>query len=518
MASWTGEPMTIVAGVDFGTSGVRVAIVEDARGRLGTGIADYPVLRSAEDCHRATQRHVDHLTALETAFGRALASAGVAGTEVAALAAATTGSTVTFLDQKLRPIDDYYLWCDHRAQAEARAITDAARAAGLPALEYCGGAYSPEWGFAKLLHWMRARPDLAERFATAAEHCDVIAATLCGIEDPDALPRSICAMGHKWLWSAALGGLPPEGFLAGVDPALTGMRDRLRGRYVASATIAGELSPEWARRLGLRPGIPMPVGALDAHWDAIGAGCRIGDVINVLGTSSCMMALSDDARPIPGVNGVVPGSIHPDRVGIEAGLAAVGDLFDAIARRAGTDVGALAAAVENHEAGQTGLLRLCWDNGDRSVLADPARRGVTIGWRLHHDAADELFAAIEGVGFHTRIILDRMADHHVPIDRVINTGGIARRSPALNRAFAGILGKPVLVPAADTTGLGSAIFAFLAAGAFVTVEEAQDALCPAYDTYAPDPRAVARYDELFNAFADLYFSPEFGRAFAAVAA
>lgn len=421
------------------------------------------------------------------------------------------------LDERLRQLDDYYLWCDHRARLEAKEITAAARAQNLPALDFCGGTYSPEWGLAKLLHWLRHHPGERDRFATAAEHCDLIAATLCGITDPDRMPRSICAMGHKWLWNAELGGLPSEAFLASVDPLLAGVRDRLGGQYGTSDAIAGHLSGRWADRLGLSAGIPVPVGALDAHWDAIGAGCRLGDVINVIGTSSCIMALWDQCRPIPGVNGVVQGSINPGLAGIEAGLAAVGDLFDAIARRAGSDVATLAAAIQDYRAGQTGLLRLAWDNGDRSVLADASRSGVTFGWRLHHGADDELFAAIEGTGFHTRIVLERMAAHGVPVTRVINTGGIPQRNPLLNKVYASILGKPVLVPGSDTTSLGSAIFAFLAAGTFATVEAAQDALCPPHRVFEPDPDWSAIHQPMFAAFEALYHSPDLARGLSALA-
>lgn len=506
--------MTIVAGVDFGTASVRVAIVDDARGRLGAGVASYPVLRDRADPDRATQRHADHLAGLEQAFAAALADAGVDGRHVAALAVATTGSTVVPLDEKLQPLDDYYLWSDHRARAEAQEITAGARAAELPALAYCGGAYSPEWGFAKVLHWLRHNPRKRDRMATAAEHCDVIAATLCGIDEAEAMPRSACAMGHKWMWHAALGGLPPDDFLASVDPLLSGLRGKLGGNYATSRAIAGTLSGEWAGRLGLNAGIPVPVGALDAHWDAVGAGCRLGDVVNVVGTSTCIMAVSDACKPIPGVAGVVQGSVDPDRAGIEAGLAAVGDLFDAIARRAGTNVADLFGKVARHRAGQTGLLRLAWDNGDRTVLADPGQRGVTLGWRLHHEPADELFAAIEGTGFHTRIILERMAAHGVPVRRVINAGGIPARSPVLNQAYASILGKPVLVPRGDGAGLGSAIFAFLATGAFATLGAAQDALCAGHDLVEPDREACDVYADLFEEFSALYFSPAFPRLFA----
>jgi L-ribulokinase len=505
----------IVAGVDFGTLSVRVSIFDAARGRLGSGVAEYPLRRSKEEPDLATQRHADHLRALVEAMHRAIAAARVDGREIAALAIDTTGSSVVPVGDALEPLDDYYLWCDHRAWREAAEITAKAREVGLEALEWCGGVYSSEWGFSKLLHWLRHHPDRRGRLLTALEHCDMIAATLCGITDLDAVPRSVCAMGHKWMWNARLGGLPPEAFLASVDPLLAGVRDRLRGRYGTSDTLAGHLAPEWADRLGLAPGIPIPIGAFDAHWDAVGAGVRLGDVVNVVGTSTCIMAISERETRVPGVCGVVPGSIHPRYTGIEAGLSATGDIFDAIARRAGTHVAALSARIDGYRAGQTGLLRLAWDNGDRTVLVNPELGGVTLGWHLTHTAEDELFAAIEGTALHTRVIFDRLAEHGVPIRRVINAGGIPRKNPLLNRVYASVLGKPILVPDAETTSLGSAIFAFLAAGAFPSIEAAQDALCPSYTTVDPDPASVAVYEELYPLFRTLYFA--LGRADAAPA-
>src|SRR5690349_1629242 len=166
----------------------------------------------------------------------------------------------------------------------------------------------------------------------------MVAATLCGIKDPEQAKRSICAMGHKWMWNPALGGLPPESFLAKVDPLLNGVRAKLDGQYATSDKIAGTLCSEWAQKLGLRAGIPIPVGAFDAHWDAIGAGAKEGDVVNVVGTSTCIIAYAAKAQLVPGVCGVVAGSVHPGFTGIEAGLSATGDIFSAIARRANTTV------------------------------------------------------------------------------------------------------------------------------------------------------------------------------------
>jgi L-ribulokinase len=497
--------MAIVAGVDFGTASVRVSLIDSERGRLSSAVEEYPVARQAGDADFAAQRHADHLTALRAAARQAVAEAGLDGASVAALAMDTTGSTVVPVDARLEPLDDYYLWCDHRAHREAAEITARAREYGLEAIRWCGGVYSSEWGFSKLLHWLRHNPGKRPQFATAFEHCDLIAATLCGFREPPQAPRSVCAMGHKWMWNEPLGGYPPEDFLCRVDPLLAGVRAKLNGRFANSSQLAGRLAPEWAERLGLRTGIPVPVGALDAHWDAAGAGIGEGDVVNVVGTSTCIMAIAREVSLIPGVCGVVKGSIHPEYYGIEAGLSATGDIFQAVAARAGRSVGELSAGLENFRAGQTGLLRLTWDNGDRTVLVNPELGGITLGWTLASTAQDELFASIEGTALHTRIILERMAEHGVPIRRVINGGGIPQKNEVLNRVYASALNKPVLVPAGEITSLGAAIFAFLAAGAFRTVEEAQQALSPGFRTVEPDPREAAVYERLYALYRKLYF-------------
>jgi L-ribulokinase len=443
---------------------------------------------------------------LAEATRKALDAAKVSGSAVEALAIDTTGSSVIPVGENLAPLSEYYLWCDHRAWREAALITKIAHERNLEAIRWYGGVYSSEWGFSKLLHWLRHNPESRARFVSAFEHCDMVAAVLCGITDPEKAPRSVCAMGHKWMWNLAWGGLPPEDFLIAVDPLLEGVRSKLTGRYATSDKLAGNLTPEWAAKLGLRAGIPIPVGAFDAHWDAIGAGARTGDVVNVIGTSTCIIAMSDAAQLIPGVCGAVPGSVHPKKTGIEAGLSATGDIFEAIGRRAGSSVAELSRGLENYRAGQSGLLRLTWDNGDRTVLVNPELGGVTFGWNLTHTPQDELFAAIEGTAFHTRVILERMQEHGVPIHRVINGGGIPQKNDILNRVYANVLNKPVLIPQSDVTSLGSAIFAALAAGAFRTIEEAQDALCPKYRVIEPEPHSASVYEELYGVYRELYFA------------
>ncbi len=503
--------MSVVAGVDFGTLSVRISIFDKVRGKLGMATAEYPLHHSATDPHLKTQSHDDQMAALVRAMHEAVRVSGIDGRDIKSIALDTTGSSVIPVGEGLVPLGEYYLWCDHRAAGEAAEITRAAHAfhggTGFEGIDWCGGVYSSEWGWSKLLHWLRHNPELRPKFVTALEHCDMVAATLCGITDPAEIPRSVCAMGHKWMCNPLWGGLPPEEFLVAVDPLLAGMRDKIAaGRYNTSDVVAGHLSPFWAEKLGLAQGIPIPTGAFDAHWDAIGANIRLGDVVNVIGTSTCIIGLSDKQTLVPGVCGVVPGSVVPGQVGIEAGMSAVGDVFAAIASRAGSTVAALSDATANYRAGQTGLLRLTWDNGDRTVLVNPALGGVTFGWNLHHTSADELFAAVEGTALQTRIIFDRMQDNGAPIHRVINGGGIPKRNAKLNQIYANVLRKPVLVPEGDVTSLGSVIFAFLAAGDFPSIEAAQDALCPAFKVFSPEPAEAATYDRLYPLFREAYFS------------
>ncbi len=505
--------MSYVAGADFGTLSVRVTIMDTETGEvLGTGIGEYPLKRSESDPLAARQSHDDHMAALVAAMRDAISAAEIDGTEIVAFAADTTGSSVVMVDADLRPLDDYYLWCDHTAHAEAAEITRAAHAEGLEAIKWCGGVYSHEWGYAKLLHFLRHNPGKRGRVATALEHCDMLVATLTGATLDD-LPRSICAMGHKWMWGEAWGGLPDQGFLSRVDPLLDGINAKLGGRFGTSCEVAGHLGAEWAGRLGLRPGIPIPFGAFDSHWDAIACGCGPGDLVNVVGTSTCVISIAaPDIDPVPGICGAVPGSVVPGQIGVEAGQSATGDIFDAIATRAGTDVAKLCQGFDARGPGASGLLRLVWDNGDRTILVRSDLGGMTLGWDLHHSAADELHASIEGMAMHLRIIVERMRDHGVVVDRVMNGGGIPQKNGALNQIYADVLGTEVHVPDRSPTGVGACIFAALSAGLFDGPATAQDRLAPPHRIYRPRQDATAIYDDLYALYRSVYFAFGAGEA------
>ena len=506
--------MTLVAGADFGTLSVRVTIMDtDTGDAVGSAVAEYPLERLERDPLLARQSHDDHMAALGRAMRAAIENAGIDGHDIAAFAADTTGSSVVVVDQDLRPLDDYYLWCDHRAHAEAAEITRLGREEDLEALKWCGGVYSHEWGYAKLLHFLRYNPEKRDRVATALEHCDMLTATLCGLRI-DNLARSVCAMGHKWMWGEAWGGLPPQDFLTRVDPLLDGINDKLGGRYGTSLEIAGHLTRGWAENLGLKPGIPIPIGAFDAHWDAIGSGCRPNDVVNVVGTSTCMIALGPtDLAPVAGICGAVPGSVIPGVIGVEAGQSATGDIFDAIARRAGSDVATLSRGLDGRAPGSTGLLRLVWDNGDRTVLVRSDLGGVTLGWDLGHTAADEMHAAFEGMAMHIRLIIERLQSGGLNVGRILNGGGIPQKNTALNQVYADVLGTQIHVPARSPVGIGACIFAALAAGCFQSVESAQRTLAPTARVFEPRSNYRARYQELYALFQDLYFGFGDGRPF-----
>lgn len=506
--------MAVVAGVDFGTLSVRVTLMETDTGeRLGSAFAEYPLKRSAADPLLGAQSHDDQMAGLVRAMRAAVAAAGIDGTAIAALACDTTGSSVVAVDAALQPLGDYYLWCDHRAHAEAAEITERGRAEGIEALDWCGGVYSHEWGYAKLLHFLRHNPDKRSRFATALEHCDMVAATLCGITDLALLPRSICAMGHKWMWGAGWGGLPPQDFLSRVDPLFDGVNARLSGRYLTSDHIAGRLSAHWAGQMGLAPGIPIPIGAFDAHWDAIGSGARPGDAVNVVGTSTCIIAIADrDFQPVPGLCGVVPGSVLPDMAGIEAGQSATGDVFEAIARRAGTDVATLAEGLDRLGPGATGLMRLNWDNGDRTILVRSDLGAVTLGWDLNHGPADELHAAMEGMALHLGVVYDRMVSGGLSINRVINGGGIPGKNPLLNQIYADVLNREVHVCTTPPVGIGACVFAAMACGALPNIKTAQARLCPPTQVFHPRADRRAAYDRLGEIYRKLYFGFGSGEA------
>jgi len=525
-------------GVDFGTNSARAIVVDCADGgTLGTGIFAYPsgtegVLLDARDPHLARQNPADYLQALESSVGGALAQAdarkGFSRDAVLGIGVDTTGSTPLPVDAQNRPLAldprwrdslaaHAWLWKDHTAAAEAGAITDTARRCAPAYLAPIGGTYSSEWFWSKIWHCRKVAPEVFDAAASWVELADFVPAVLAGVTSPGDIVRGVCAAGHKAMYAEAWGGLPSREFLSGLDPALGGLRDRLYAKASAGDRPAGTLAPAWAKTFGLRAGIPIAMGAFDAHYGAVGAGIKVGTFVKIIGTSTCDIAIADAARPvpdIPGICGIVPGSVLPGYYGIEAGQSAVGDLLrwwvEVVCEGRESLHAELSREAAGVRPGASGLLALDWNNGNRTILVDPRLTGLIVGQTLHTTRAEIYRALVEATAFGARTIIERMQEYDVPIERVVCCGGIAEKNDLFMQIYADVIGMPMLTAgSSQTPALGAAIAAAVAAGKKVggydDFEAAQARMTsPGTRVFAPNPDAHAIYDELYVLYRQLH--------------
>ena len=535
-------------GIDYGTSSVRALVVDCADGRaVGGAIFDYPsgqdgVLLDERDVHLARQNPADYIDGLHASVTGALAAAarvpGFAPERVIGIGVDTTGSTPLPVDAANRPLAldprfaermaaQAWLWKDHTGAAAAAAITQSARHYAPHYLAPIGGVYSSEWFWSKIWRCLEVDPEVFTAAASWVELCDFIPAVLTGVADPRAVSRSICAAGHKAMFSRAWGGLPSVDFLQRLDPRLAALRERLYTEAYAADRPAGVLSPAWAARLGLPPGIVVAMGAFDAHLGAVGAGIRAGTLVKIIGTSTCdiTIAPASGARPeIPGICGIVDGSVMPGYHGIEAGQSAVGDLLAWWTDRVlGGDAGhgrhdgatgdihaELTAAAARLSPGESGLIALDWNNGNRTVLVDARLTGLLVGQTLHTKRAEIYRALIEATAFGARVIIERIAECGVPIERVVCCGGIAEKNDLFMQIYADVLGRPIAIAGSpQTPALGAALAAAVAAGeaagghpSFEVAQDRMTALSPR--RFTPQPDAVATYDRLYAIYRELH--------------
>jgi L-ribulokinase len=531
-------PKAYTLGLDYGTNSVRAVVVDCTDGALiGTRVFDYPsgergILLDPADPHLARQNPADYLEGLRESVRGALAEAKqnpeFSPARVIGIGVETTGSTPMPVDAQAEPLAlkpewrDHlaahaWLWKDHTAAARAAAITELASQHAPEYLAPIGGTYSSEWFWSKVWRCLEVAPEVFDAAASWVELADYIPAVLTGVKDPAGIKRGITAAGHKALYSSAWGGLPSRAFLSRLDPRLADLRDRLYDHAYAADTPAGVLTGEWAEILGVPTGIPVAIGSFDAHYGAVGAGVTPGTLVKIIGTSTCDIAIaptSAEVGNVPGICGIVDGSVMPGYYGIEAGQSAVGDLLrwwvDVICEGDDSLHVQLTEEAARLQPGESGLLALDWNNGNRTILVDPRLTGLLLGQTLHTNRAEVYRAIIEATAFGARAIVERLTDNGVPIERIVNCGGIAEKNPLFMQIYADVLGRPMLIAGSpQTPALGGAIAAAVAAGAaaggYDSFEAAQRRMTSLKEhKFMPQPAAQAVYDELYAMYRELH--------------
>lgn len=523
-------------GIDYGTNSVRALIVRASDGKeYGTGVVDYPsgtqgVLLDSNDHNVARQSPADYLYGLEKSVAQALAEArskpDFDASRVAGIGVDSTGSSPMPVDSANRALgmdprfkDNYdaqcWLWKDHTSWREAARITELAAAHRPDYIAMVGSTYSSEWWWSKIWHCLTVAPEVFEAAYSWVELADWIPSQLAGVTDPKAVVRGVCAAGHKGLYNTKWGGLPDKEFLSMLDPKLADLRDRLYDVAYDAATPAGTLSADWAARLGLPAGIPIAVGAFDVHYGAIGCGVEEGTLVKVIGTSTCdcaVIPVSKNPGDIPGICGIVEGSILPGFFGVEAGQSAVGDIFkwwvEGVCGGSGALHGELTAEASRLKPGQSGLLALDWNNGNRTILVDQRLTGLLLGQTLYTTRAEIYRALVEATAFGARAIIERIREYGVAVDRVVCTGGIAEKNPMLMQIYADVTGCTMLVAgSSQTCALGGAIAASVLAGAHPEFDSAKAAMTSLRaESYAPNAENQAVYERIYGLYRQLHDS------------
>lgn len=542
-----------VIGVDFGTDSVRALLVDARTGQAtGTHVHEYARWKQGQYCNPARsqfrQHPLDYLEGLEATINGALADAPAdVRAQVVGISIDTTGSTPGPVDETGLPLalrpdfaenpnGMFILWKDHTANAEAEELNQLARHWDVDYTKYVGGIYSSEWFWAKILRTLRVDEAVRQHAFSWVEHCDWMSAVLTGNTNPLTLKRSRCAAGHKALWHSEFNGLPSDKFLSRLDPLLSGLRDRLFTDSHTADQPMGNLSTEWADKLGLSTGIVVGVGAFDAHMGAVGAEIEPYAFVRIIGTSTCDILMapnrarvggpagSDEIghRLIRGICGQVDGSVAPGMLGLEAGQSAFGDLYAWFARLITEPVrdllGNEAAETMTRQlilhlsqraaqlpVTESDLIALDWINGRRTPDANHTLKAAIAGLNLGTDAATVFKALVEATTFGSRSIVDRFVQEGVPIKKVIAIGGVAKKSPFVMQTLADVLNKPIQVARSDQAcALGAAMCAAVAAGVHPSLEAAQRAMGSGFDAeYHPRPEQVAVYETLYQKYLKL---------------
>jgi L-ribulokinase len=533
--------MACTIGLDYGTNSVRCLIIDVTNGNeLGTAVYEYEtgeagIILDPADHNLARQNPADYLKGIEVTIKAAVAEAKKAAKEfepdqIIGIGIDTTGSTPIPVDKNGTPLgmlDEFknnpnahaWLWKDHTGHAEAAEITALAEKEHPEYLAKCGGIYSSEWFFSKILHCLRANPKTFDAAYTWVEHADWMPAVLTGTQSPDKLKRCRCAAGHKAMFNDGWGGYPEEKFLSKLDPKLGKLRKTLSDKTYAVDKAAGNLTEEWAAKLDLAAGIPVAMGAFDAHLGAVGSGIAPGTLVKIIGTSTCDMLVSESSKKladIPGICGIVDGSILPGYFGLEAGQSAVGDIFNWFVnyiQPGGPKAGSHEALTEKAaklKPGQSGLLALDWNNGNRTILVDQRLTGLLLGQTLHTRPEEIYRALIEATAFGALTIINRFEEYGVKVSQVINCGGIAEKNPLLMQIYADATGREMKISrSAQSCALGACIAGAVVAGkksgGHDSFADAQAAMCGIKNvTYKPIVENAEVYKKLYVLYKQLH--------------
>jgi len=536
-----------VIGVDFGTDSVRSIIVNTDTGEeVTSSVFYYPRWKAGLYCNaginRFRQHPLDYIEGLEQTITDCLYKAGLGVAEnIKAIGVDTTGSTPVAVNEAGQPLAldpvfaenpnaMFVLWKDHTAVGEAAEINHHAMGFETNYLQFVGGIYSSEWFWAKLLHILREDKDVQKACYSWVEHCDWIPFLLTGGEHITQMKRSVCAAGHKGLWSETFNGYPPNNFFATLDPLLSGFTCRLGSHTYTSDQSAGKLSTEWAGRLGLSEDVIVAVGAFDAHMGAVGGQIEPYHLSKVMGTSTCdiLVAPSEDMQQklVKGICGQVNGSVIPGMTGLEAGQSAFGDTYAWFKNMLLQPVNSIlsqtkiadAAVIENlqrelsekllpelsRKAAELPLtekdeLSLDWFNGRRTPDANQFLKSSMHGLNLATDAVKIFKSLVEATCFGARMITDRFISEGVPVKGLIGLGGVARRSPYVMQVMSNVMNMPIRIHKSEhTCALGAAMFAATAAGIYPNVQDAMQAMGQGFDiSYSPELHKVDLYNKRF---------------------
>jgi L-ribulokinase len=543
-----------VIGIDYGTDTVRSVVADTSNGKIvGSSVFEYPRWKKGLYCdpslNQFRQHPLDYIEGLEKSVKGALTGLSKEVIKnIVGITVDTTGSTPVAVDKAGVPLSMkpefekdpdamFVLWKDHTAVKEAAEINELVRTCRGPDFtKFEGGIYSSEWFWAKILHVLRNSEKVRKNAFSWVEHCDWIPALLSGNTDPLKLKRSRCAAGHKAMWHMDFNGLPDEKFLIKLDPLLAGLKERLFKETYTCDVPVGNLSEEWAKRLGLTKEVKVGAGAFDAHLGAVGGEIKPYQLVKVMGTSTCDMLVSPmqeiGDKLVAGICGQVDGSIIPDMLGLEAGQSAFGDIYawfskllmwpvtEIITEMNWLDektknritketsdkiITELSKQAESLNDEETALVALDWLNGRRTPDANQELKGAISGLSLGSDAPLIFKALVEATAFGSRMINERFVSEGLRIDGVIAIGGVAKKNPFVMQIVADVLNMPIKVASSDhTCALGSAMAASVVAGVYKDVPSAQKAMGGGFEKeYNPDPVRAKKYDTLFKKYIKL---------------